>query len=48
MLRDDKTYPYIKVTVQEDYPRIFMTRRVSRDAPDISAPLPTRRRSTGS
>lgn len=48
MLRDDKTYPYIKVTVQEDYPRIFMTRRVSRDAPAISAPLPIRQPSTAS
>ena len=48
MLRDDKTYPYIKVTVQEDYPRIFMTRRVSRDAPATSVPLPIRRPSTGS
>lgn len=31
MLRDDKTYPYIKVTVQEEYPRVYMTRRVLRD-----------------
>ena len=23
MLRDDKTYPYIKVTLGEDYPRVF-------------------------
>lgn len=28
MLRDDKTYPYIKVTVQEPYPRVFVTRRL--------------------
>ena len=25
MLKDDKTYPYIKVTVNEDFPRIFLT-----------------------
>lgn len=31
MLRDDKTYPYIKVTLQDDYPRVCMTRRVLRD-----------------
>ncbi|MCH4167451.1 MAG: excinuclease ABC subunit UvrC [Megasphaera sp.] len=31
MLRDDKTYPYIKVTMQEAYPRVYMTRRVLRD-----------------
>lgn len=30
-LRDDKTYPYIKVTEQEDFPRIYPTRRLSRD-----------------
>ena len=31
MLTDDKTYPFIKVTVGEAYPRIFMTRRMERD-----------------
>lgn len=31
MLRDDKTYPYIKVTVQEPYPRVFVTRRLQSD-----------------
>lgn len=31
LLKDDKTYPYIKVTVNEDYPRIFMTRLVRND-----------------
>lgn len=31
MLRDDKTYPYIKVTVQEKYPRVFSTRTVRKD-----------------
>ena len=31
MLKDDKTYPYIKVTVQEAFPRIFMTREVKKD-----------------
>lgn len=31
LLRDDKTYPYIKVTVNEDYPRILKVRRVLRD-----------------
>ena len=28
VLRDDKTYPYIKVTTNEDYPRILKVRRV--------------------
>ena len=31
MLKDDKAYPYIRVTVQEDYPRILFCRRVKRD-----------------
>lgn len=30
-LRDDKTYPFIRVTVNEPYPRVFMTRTVVRD-----------------
>ncbi len=31
MLKDDKTYPYIKVTVADDFPRIVMTRKVIKD-----------------
>ena len=30
-LKDDKSYPYVKVTVQEEYPRVFITRRIVRD-----------------
>jgi excinuclease ABC subunit C len=30
-LRDDKSYPYIKVTAQEPFPRVFVTRRVVND-----------------
>jgi excinuclease ABC subunit C len=30
-LRDDKSYPYIAVTVQEPFPRVFVTRRVEDD-----------------
>ena len=30
-LKDDKTYPYLKVTMQEDFPRIYVTRRQLRD-----------------
>jgi excinuclease ABC subunit C len=30
-LRDDKSYPYIKVTVQEPFPRVFVTRRLEND-----------------
>ena len=28
LLRDDKTYPYVKVTVQEEFPRVIKTRKV--------------------
>ncbi|MBO5564778.1 MAG: GIY-YIG nuclease family protein, partial [Lachnospiraceae bacterium] len=31
LLKDDKTYPYIKVTVQEDYPRILVARQMKKD-----------------
>jgi len=31
LLRDDKRYPYIKVTVQEPFPRVYVTRRVVND-----------------
>ncbi len=30
-LRDDKTYPYIKVTLAEPFPRVFVTRRLLKD-----------------
>ena len=31
MLRDDKTYPYIKLTLAEKYPRVYFTRKVKKD-----------------
>ncbi len=30
-LRDDKSFPYVKVTVNEPYPQVFVTRRVVKD-----------------
>ena len=30
-LRDDKSYPYIKVTMQEPFPRVYVTRRLQND-----------------
>jgi excinuclease ABC subunit C len=30
-LRDDKSYPYIKVTVQEPFPRVYVTRQLQND-----------------
>jgi excinuclease ABC subunit C len=37
-LRDDKSYPYIKVTVQERFPRIFVTRRLQDDGAKYFGP----------
>lgn len=37
-LKDDKTYPYLKVTMQEDFPRLHMTRRLSRDGAKYYGP----------
>ena len=31
LLRDDKTYPYIKITLNEDYPRILKVRKIKKD-----------------
>jgi len=31
LMRDDKQYPYIKVTVREPFPRVYVTRRVQAD-----------------
>jgi excinuclease ABC subunit C len=31
ILRDDKTYPYIKFTASEKYPRVYFTRKVKKD-----------------
>ena len=31
MLKDDKTYPYLKVTVNEEYPRVLFVRRMKKD-----------------
>ncbi len=43
LLRDDKTYPYIKVTTGEAWPRAFVTRRVLKDGHSYFGPfLPAR------
>jgi len=38
-LKDDKRYPYIKVTWQEDYPRVYITRRMERDGARYFGPF---------
>jgi len=35
LLRDDKTYPYLKVTLSEDFPRVVFTRRLDRKRGDL-------------
>ena len=35
LLRDDKTYPYLKVTTSEDFPRVVFTRRLDRKKGDL-------------
>jgi len=37
-LKDDKKYPYIKVTVNEEYPRVFPTRDLRRDGSILFGP----------
>lgn len=37
-LKDDKSYPYIKVTVQEDFPRVYATRKVIKDGAKYFGP----------
>ena len=38
-LKDDKSYPYVKVTTQEEFPRVFMTRHVLRDGARYFGPF---------
>ena len=37
-LRDDKTYPYLKLTLAEDWPRIVFTRRILNDGAEYYGP----------
>src|SRR5690554_1769391 len=38
LLKDDKHYPYIKVTLQEAYPRVLLTRSIARDGAKYFGP----------
>lgn len=40
LLKDDKTYPWIKLSMQEDYPRITLTRKVLPDGAEYFGPYP--------
>lgn len=39
MLRDDKTYPYIEVTLGEDYPRVLFSRRMKKNGSKFFGPF---------
>lgn len=41
LLRDDKQYPYIKVTTNEKYPRVIKTRRILKDGAKYFGPYPS-------
>ena len=38
LLKDDKFYPFIKITVNDDYPRVFVTRRFAKDGSKYFGP----------
>ena len=38
-LKDDKTYPYLKIDLQEDFPRVYITRQVSNDGARYFGPF---------
>lgn len=38
LLKDDKTYPYIKITMNEEYPTIYITRRMIKDGAKYFGP----------
>ncbi len=40
LLKDDKTYPYIKIDMKSDYPGVFMTRRIQNDGSKYFGPYP--------
>ncbi len=41
MLKDDKTYPYIRVTVNEAFPRVFLSRQMKKDKAKYFGPYPS-------
>ena len=38
LLRDDKTYPYVKLTLAEGFPRVYVTRRLRKDGSSYYGP----------
>ena len=40
-LKDDKTYPYLKIDLNEEFPRVYITRRVAKDGARYFGPFAT-------
>ena len=40
-LKDDKTYPYLKIALNEEFPRVYITRRVANDGARYFGPFAT-------
>ncbi len=41
LLKDDKTYPYIKINLKDDFPNVYVTRRVLNDGAKYFGPYPS-------
>ena len=40
-LKDDKTYPYLKIDLNEEFPRVYITRKVAKDGARYFGPFAT-------
>ena len=40
-LKDDKTYPYLKIDLSEEFPRVYITRKVAKDGARYFGPFAT-------
>ncbi len=47
LLKDDKTYPYIRIDVKADYPSIFITRKLQNDGAKYFGPYASSRKCKG-
>ncbi len=44
LLKDDKTYPYIKIGINEEYPNVYITRRITKDGARYFGPYASPRK----
>ena len=47
LLKDDKTYPYIKIDMRTDYPNLYITRRIVKDGSKYFGPYANPRKCKG-